>query len=78
MRLHIKRVESLTGFAVCNAPKDYYGWVLASSSLISDEPEFYRYIEQLSTIFLNGEGYRTNINNVNNFLVLIHPNLEPV
>ena len=37
---------------------------------------FYRYIEQLSNIFLNGEGYRTNINAVHSFLVLIHPNFS--
>ena len=76
MRLHVNRVQSLTGFTVCNVPKNYYSWVLASSGLTSDEPEFYRYIEQLSSIFLNGEGYRTNVNAVHSFLILIHRDLS--
>ena len=76
MRLHVDRVQNLTGFTVCNVPKDYYCWVLAASSVTSDEPEFYRYIEQLSSIFLNGEGYRTNVNTIHNFLILIHRDLS--
>ena len=76
MRLHVDRVQNLTGFTVCNVPKDHYFWALASASLTSDEPEFYRYIEQLSDIFLNGEGYRTNVNTVHNFLILIHHDLS--
>lgn len=76
MRLHVDRVQNLTGFTVCNVPKDHYFWALASSSLTSDEPEFYRYIEQISTIFLNGEGYKTNVNTVHSFLILIHRDLS--
>ena len=82
MQLHIDEVQSLVGFAPCNAPKGSYGWVLSSASLTSDEPDFYRYIEQISNIFFSLT-YRfddqlcfINIDEIHQFLILIHRDLS--
>ena len=82
MQLHVNQVQSLQGFAARNFPKGSYGWVLASSSLTSDEPNFYRYVEQISTIYLNGLTYLLdgkehliNINDIHSFLILVHHDL---
>ena len=76
MRIKVDKVKSLTGFSVCNVPKEHYFWALASASLTSDDANFYRYIEQLSNIYFNGEGYVISENNVHSFLILIHPDLS--
>ncbi len=76
MRLHVDKVPSFAGFTVCNVPKGYYAWILASSRLTSDEPDFYRYIEQISNIFFNQAEYLININAIHSFLILIHRDLS--
>lgn len=76
MRLNVDKVKKLTGFTVCNVPKEHYFWALASASLTSDDANFYRFIEQLSNIYLNGEGYTVSVNNVHSFLILIHSDLS--
>lgn len=72
MRLHVGNVPNITGFAVCNVPKNHYFWALVSRSLTSDSPDFYRYVDEISKIFFNSPDYRINVNPVHNFLILVH------
>ena len=76
MRMKVDKVKSLTGFTVCNVPKEHYFWALASASLTSDDPNFFRYIEQLSNIYFNRQEHRVDDSAINSFLVLIHLDLS--
>ena len=76
MRFHLEKVPDITGFAVCNVPKDYYGWVLSSSRLTSDDSIFYKYIEEISKTYLYATYYKIGVNSICSFLILIHQNLS--
>ncbi len=76
MRLHVERIGHPIGFTVCNVPKEHYFWALASCALTSDDPNFFRYIEQLSNIYFNRQEYRVDDSAINSFLVLIHLDLS--
>ena len=76
MRFHLEKVPDITGFAVCNVPKDHYGWVLSSSRLTSDDSIFYKYIEEMSTTYLYATSYKIGVNSICSFLILIHRDLS--
>ena len=76
MRLYVGNVIDITGFSVCNVPKDHYFWALSSSRLTSDQPMFYKYIEEISKLFLYPPEYKINVNSINSFLILIHRDLS--
>ena len=83
MHIQVDKVQRIKGFTVCNVPKDHYFWALSSASLTSDEPSFYRYIEEISNIYLHsirclfdGEEYPINIDEIHQFLILIHRDLS--
>ncbi|MCG9131177.1 hypothetical protein J5I95_05775 [Candidatus Poribacteria bacterium] len=76
MRLYVGNVIDITGFAVCNVPKDHYFWALSSSRLTSDQPIFYKYIEEISKLFLYTPEYKISVNSINSFLILIHRDLS--
>ena len=71
---HWENHEDLAGFAVENKKGDGKETikVLVWSALTSDQPDFYKYVEQLSNIFLGKVGIIDN--DVTQFLVLIHQN----
>jgi len=72
--IRLSQVQDMVGFSVENAKKGEQVKVLTKASLISDQPEFYTYAEQISNIFLNKAGVFTN--SVFQFLVLIHKDLS--
>ena len=72
MRLYVGNVPNIEGFSVCNVPKEHYFWALSSSRLTSDQPMFYKYIEEISKLFLYPPEYKINVNSINSFLILIH------
>ena len=76
MRLYVGNVMDITGFSVCNVPKDHYSWVLSSSRLTSDQPLFYKYIEEISKLYLYPADYKIGVNSICSFLILIHRNLS--
>ena len=76
MRYHFENVPDIDGFAVCNVPKDHYFWALCTSRVTSDEPIFYKYIEEISKIYLHATNYKIGVNSICSFLVLIHKNLS--
>ena len=76
MRLYVGNVIDIPGFSVCNVPKDHYYWALSSSRLTSDQPLFYKYIEEISKLYLYPTDYKIGVNSVCSFLILIHRNLS--
>ena len=76
MRLYVGNVIDITGFSVCNVPKDHYFWALSSSRLTSDQPLFYKYIEEISKLYLHPTDYKIGVNSICSFLILIHWNLS--
>lgn len=71
--IRLSQVQDIVGFAVENAKKGEQVKVPSKASLISDQVEFYNYIEQISNIFLGRA--KVLINNVYQFLVIIHKDL---
>ena len=76
MRLHVGNVPNINGFSVCNVPKDHYFWALSSSRLTSDQPVFYKYIEEISKIFFHPPEYKLYVNSLYSFLIFIHRDLS--
>ena len=76
MHLRVGNVPDITGFAVGNVPKEHYSWVLCSSRLTSDQLIFYKYIEEISKLYLYSLEYKINVNSIYNFLILIHRDLS--
>ncbi len=76
MRLYVGNVSDITGFTVCNVPKDHYFWALSVSRLTSDQPMFYKYIEEISKLFFYPTDYKIGVNSIYNFLILIHRDLS--
>lgn len=70
MHIHIKQTKNLGGFATENVGPGGTAKILARATLTSDEPEFYKYTEQLANIFLTPAG--VFINAVHQFLVVRH------
>jgi len=72
-RIHISAVADFVGFVVEVAEKDQMVKVQTRASLISDNPLFYTYMDQITGIFLNK--IRVSANSVYQFLVIIHKDL---
>jgi len=71
---HLEAVQDISGFSPTNVNPGNYFWLLTRASITSDEPEFYRYIEQLSIPFFSR--CRVFQNAVYQFLILIHEDLS--
>ena len=76
MRLYVGNAPNIDGFSVCNVPKGHYFGALSSSRLTSDQPIFYKYIEEISKLYFYPSEYKININSVYSFLILIHQDLS--
>lgn len=74
MKVHSDRVQALVGFATENVKGGENAKVLTRAVLTSDDPEFYQYLESISSIFLNKN--LIQIDKVCKFLVLIHQDLS--
>lgn len=74
IHFHLDAVQGIGGFSLTNVKKGNYFWLLTRATTNSDEPEFYKYIEQLSTSFFNKVGVSPNA--VYQFLILIHKDLS--
>src|SRR4030042_344191 len=71
-KIHFQSVENLIGFVVETARPGEMVKVQTRGSLISDDPLFYTYIDQIASIFLKN----VLVNQVFQFLVVIHENLS--
>lgn len=74
MNFHLKAAQDIVGFSTENALGGSTVKVLSRARLTSDDPEFYLYTEQISSIFLNGIG--VFIDSVHRFLVIVHQDLS--
>jgi len=74
IHFHLDAVQDIGGFSLTNVKKDNYFWLLTRATTNSDEPEFYKYIEQLSNPVFNKVGVFPNA--VYQFLILIHNDLS--
>jgi hypothetical protein len=74
IHFHLEAVQDIGGFSLINVEKEHYFWLLTRTTTNSDEPEFYNYIEQLSTPFFNKVGVFPNA--VYQFLIVIHKDLS--
>ena len=50
--------------------------VACAVGLTSDDPKFYRYMEQISSIYFNSTAFQANVNDIHSFLLLIHSDLS--
>ena len=75
MLVHLNRVEHIAGFLHSFLPNGRCE-VGVSDELTSDDPKFYRYIEQISNIYFGSTEFSANVNNIHSFLVLIHSDLS--
>lgn len=76
MRLYVGKVIDITGFSVCNVPAEHYFLALSSSRQTSDQPIFYKYMDEISKLFLHPPEYKINISSINNLLIVIHKDLS--
>lgn len=71
-KIHLKSVKDITGFAVESVKPGEMVKVQTRGSLVSDDPVFYTYIDQITNIFLNN----VFVNSIHQFLVLLHADLS--
>lgn len=73
-KFHFNKVIDLAGFAMENKPQGSKEiQIMYRSILTSDELEFYKYIEQVSNLFLSKIG---NTMYISNFVFLVHKDLS--
>lgn len=69
--IKIYKVKDIGGFSANNALAGEDVRVIYKGFFHSNQKEFYEYIEKLSNIYLN----QYLVNNIHNFLIIIHPDL---
>src|SRR5262245_37556454 len=74
MKIHLDKVDNMAGFAAANAKQGDTLPILVRGRLTSDDPDFYRFIEHISLVFLSGNKIFTD--SVHQFLVIIHADLS--
>ncbi len=73
IKFHLKQVENFVGFAVETAEEGEMVKVRCRAAIISDQIDFFTYIEQISEQFLGN--LPISINAVHQLLIIIHDNL---
>jgi len=74
MHLQLKEVGNIAGFSAENTCEKSMAKILVRASIISDDPVFYTYTDQLSQIYLTQ--LKIFIDHVYQFLIIIHKNLS--
>ncbi|MDE0634919.1 MAG: hypothetical protein OXI43_03580 [Candidatus Poribacteria bacterium] len=75
IRLNKDKVEHIAGF-LHSVTSNNQCKITVTEGLTSDEPKFYRYIEQISNTYFNSTELIANVNNIHSFLILIHNDLS--
>lgn len=75
MHVHVNKVQHIAGFIAGFLPDNRVD-VEVSGGIISDMPEFYKYIDQISNIYFSSPEFSANVNNIHGFLILIHDDLS--
>ena len=58
-RLHLDKVEKIAGFTIQDVHPGEIAPILVRASLISDQPEFHLFTEQIANLFLSSHGILT-------------------
>ena len=66
----LKDVPYDIGFAVSTIMPGQCGWLLTKGFFHSEQPEYYQYLEKISSIYLNNVVW---VHNIHSFLLLLHP-----
>jgi hypothetical protein len=74
MQFHFDKIEDFVGFSISNAKAGESVKILYRAIMTSDNPDFYRYIDELSKIYLNR--FKVLTDQVYRFLVIIHDDLS--
>ena len=75
MIVHLDEVQHIAGF-LHSVLSNGLCEVGVSQGLTSDDPKFYRYMEQISSIYFNSTEFQANVNDIHSFLILIHRDLS--
>ena len=76
MHIHISEFEQhIAGFLNRLLPNGQVE-IACALGVTSDDPKFYRYMEQLSSIYFNSTAFQANVNDIHSFLILIHSDLS--
>ena len=70
MSIHLDNFQDIGGFVMSNAEKDEQVEILTRASYTSDQPEFFKYIDQFTSLILSS--VRITINQIYQFLLIIH------
>ena len=73
--LHLDKVEHIVGFLHRVLPNGLCE-VGVTQGITSDDPRFYRYMEQISNTYFKSNEFSANVNNIHSFLILIHSDLS--
>ena len=72
LHLKLENVKKLSGFLMADMLPGQYGWILTRAFVHSDQKEFYKYINQISNIYLKD----LLLDEIHAFLVIIHQDLS--
>lgn len=73
MHIRLDKIEHIDGFLHSVSSNGQCN-VTVTEGLTSDELKFYRYIEQISSVYFNSAKLKASVNNIHSFLILIHSN----
>ena len=76
MHIHINEFEQRIAGFLNRSLSDGQVEVACAVGLTSDDPKFYRYMEQISSIYFNSTAFQANVNDIHSFLLLIHSDLS--
>ncbi|HUT22417.1 MAG TPA: hypothetical protein VMX18_03365 [Candidatus Bipolaricaulota bacterium] len=74
MKFYFDKVDNLAGFSTKNVKDGEVAEILIRAKLTSDEPVFYKYMDQISNLFLSRAGVLED--SVCQFLIVIHDDLS--
>ena len=75
MPIRLDKVQHIVGFLHRVLPNGLCE-VGATQGITSDNPIFYRYMEQISSTYFSSNEFSANVNNIHSFLILIHSDLS--
>ena len=76
MHIHINEFEQRIAGFLNRFLSDHQVEVACAVGLTSDDPKFYQYMEQISSIYFNSTAFQANVNDIHSFLILIHRDLS--
>ena len=76
MHVHLEKVEPVAGFIEDFTSDRRQIEVAVSGELISDTPEFYKLMEEITKIYFSSAEFQMTVNDIHSFLILVHSDLS--